>query len=52
MEDIGLIINIMEDISPEDIQQLRADHEAVDRHPQSIGEGRESERDDEVGEDG
>jgi hypothetical protein len=49
---VCLVINIMEDISPEDIQQLRADHESVHRHPQSISEGRESKTDDEVGEDG
>jgi hypothetical protein len=49
---VCLIVNIMEDISPEDVQQLRADHESVDRHPQSVGEGSEGQRNDEVGEDG
>ena len=41
----------MEDISPEDVQQLRADHKAVDGHPQSVSEGCKSKRDDEIGED-
>jgi len=48
---ICLVINIMEDISPENIQQLRADHKAVHRHPQSVSEGCKGKRDDEIGED-
>jgi len=42
----------MEGISPEDIQQLRADHESVHRHPQTVCKGGKSETDDEIGEDG
>lgn len=47
-----LIIDVMEDVSPEHVQQLWADHEPIHRHPQSVGEGRQSKTDYEVGEDG
>ena len=42
----------MEGISPEDIQQLRADHESVHRHPQTVCKGGKSKTNDEIGEDG
>ncbi len=41
----------MEHISPKHVQDVGAHQEAAHTHPESVGEGRESEGDDEVGEE-
>lgn len=52
LEDIALVINITKDVFPEDVQDGWVDHEAVDAHPEPVGEGGEGEGDDEDGEEG
>jgi hypothetical protein len=52
LEDIALVINIRKNVFPEDVQDGRVDHEAVDAHPEPVGEGGEGEGDDEDGEEG
>ncbi len=42
----------MENVSPECIEQSRADHKSVHRHPQPVGKGCESKTYNEIGEDG
>jgi len=49
LKDIGLVVDIVEHISPKDIQQGDLDQKATYRHPEAIGKGDESESDDEVG---
>lgn len=52
LENVALIVNVVEYVFPKHVQDLGRYHEAVDRHPEPVCEGGESERDDEVGEDG
>lgn len=52
LEDIGLVVDIVEDVSPEGIEDLLRNQEAPDAHPQAVCEGYNGESDDEVREDG
>lgn len=52
LEDVGLVIDVMEDVFPEDVEDCRGDEETADAHPEAVGEGDEGESDHEVGEDG
>lgn len=47
-----LIVNVVENIFPERVKDLGGDEEPADTHPEAVGEGDESQGDDEVGEDG
>ena len=48
-EDSPLVIDVMEDISPEYVEVLGIDHEAANGHPKAVCEGGCGERDDEYG---
>jgi hypothetical protein len=49
---VALIIDVMEDIFPENVEDGWRNEEAADRHPETVRESSEGEGDDEVGEDG
>jgi len=49
LEDIGLVVDVVEDVAPEWIQGVRWDEEATCAHPEAVGESRACEGDDEDG---
>ena len=52
LKDIRLVVYVVEDVLPEDIEDGGRDEEAADGHPEAVGEGGQGQADDEVGEDG
>ena len=52
LENIALVVDVVEDILPEDVEDLGSDEKAANTHPKSICESSERERYDEVWEDG
>lgn len=51
LEDVLLVVPVVEDVLVEGVEDGGADHEAVDGHPEAVGEGDEGEADDEGGEE-
>lgn len=52
LEDIGLVVDIMEDVSPERVEDLLRNQEPADTHPEAVCEGHDGQGDDEVRKDG
>ena len=52
LKDIGLIVDVVEDVFPENIQSAHWNEEAVHAHPKTVGESGDCEGDYEDGEDG
>ncbi|GJC95649.1 spore wall protein 2 [Colletotrichum higginsianum] len=48
LEDVLLVVPVVEDVAVEGVEDGGGDHEAVDAHPQAVGEGDEGEADDEA----
>ena len=46
LKDIGLVVDVMEDIFPENIQCPQWYHKSTDTHPQPVRKRRHSQRDD------
>lgn len=52
LENVGLVIDVVEDVAPEGVQRLGWHEEASSAHPQAVGEGGGGQGDDEDGHDG
>ena len=49
LEDVGLVVDVVEDVAPEGVERVRGHEEATGAHPEAVGEGGAGERDDEDG---
>jgi hypothetical protein len=38
-EDVGLVVDVVEDVLVEDVEDCRGHEEAADAHPEAVGEG-------------
>ena len=51
LKHVGLVVDVVEDVLPEDVKGADRDHEAANGHPQAVGEGCDGEGDDKDGRD-
>jgi len=52
LEDVGLVVDVVENIAPEGVEGLRWDEETTSAHPQAVGERGGGQCDDEDGDNG
>lgn len=52
LEDVGLVVDIVENVSPEGVEDLLGNQESADAHPQTVRKGDYGKGDDEIREDG
>lgn len=52
LEDVGLVIDVVEDVSPEVVENSHGNQETVNAHPETVGKGGDSKSDNEDVENG